>query len=134
MATPVLMLTGASGFIGRRLLLGLNEPWRVVPAYRNPEGMNGIGFDLANPKSLAPAFDALLPAAVVHAGAIANPDVCEREPELARRVNIDAVKVLARLCADAKARFIHFSTDFVFDGETGWYREDHVTRPLSAYG
>src|SRR5437879_5927168 len=104
MAAPVLMLTGATGFLGRRLLLGLRGPWRIVAASRSAGDRNTVALDLAQPDSLTRAFDAVLPVAVVHAGAIASPDACEREPELAQRVNVEAVKVLARLCAATKAR------------------------------
>jgi dTDP-4-dehydrorhamnose reductase len=65
---------------------------------------------------------------------MANPDECERDTELARRVNVEAVRILARLCARAKVRLVHFSTDLVFDGEKGWYSEDDAARPLSVYG
>jgi len=128
------MLTGATGFLGRRLLLGLAGDSRIVSASRNAEGQGAVALDLAEPNSLARAFDAVRPAAVVHAGAVANPDACEREPELAHRVNVEAVKVLAGLCAKAKTRLVHFSTDLVFDGEKGCYTEDDAARPLSAYG
>jgi dTDP-4-dehydrorhamnose reductase len=128
------MLTGATGFLGRRLQVGLAGAWRVVAASRSAEGPDAVALDLAEPDSLKRAFEAVRPAAVVHAAAVANPDACEREPELAHRVNVEAVKVLARLCANAKARLVHFSTDLVFDGEKGWYGEDDAARPLSAYG
>lgn len=134
MAAPVLLLTGATGFIGRRLLLGLAGAWRVVAASRNAGGPDTVALDLGDPGSLARACESVCPDAVVHAGGIADPDECEREPELARRVNVEAVKVLAGLCGKAKTRLVHFSTDLVFDGESSWYREDDATRPLSAYG
>jgi len=134
MAAPVLLLTGATGFLGRRLQLDLARSWRVVVASRSAEGPDAIAFDLADPDSLTRAFDAVYPTAVVHAGAIADPDACEREPGLAHRVNVIAVKVIARLCAGTRTRLVHFSTDLVFDGEKGWYGEDDAPRPLSAYG
>lgn len=134
MAAPVLLLFGATGFLGRRLLTSLAQHWRVIAASRNAEGPDVVALDLADPSSLARAFESVSPAAVVHAGGIADPDACEREPELARRVNVEAVKVLARLCAKAKTRLAHFSTDYVFDGESSWYREDDAARPLSVYG
>jgi dTDP-4-dehydrorhamnose reductase len=112
----------------------LAEAWRVVAASRSAEGPDAIALDLSEPDSLARAFDTVLPAAVVHAGAVADPDECERDPGLARRVNVEAVKILAKLCAKTKVRLVHFSTDLVFDGEKGWYEEDDVARPLSAYG
>lgn len=134
MAAPVLLLTGATGFLGRRLLLGLAGAWRVVAVSRSAGGPDAVALDLADPGSLARAFESVCPDAVVHAGGIADPDACEREPELARRVNVESVKVLAGLCAKANARLVHFSTDYVFDGMKGWYREEDPAWPISVYG
>ena len=134
MAAPVLMLTGASGFLGRRLLIGLTGPWRIVSTSRSAEGPDTIALDLAEPDSLERAFEAVRPAAVVHTAAVSNPDACEREPELAHRINVEAVMVLASLCAKLEARLVHFSSDLVFDGERGCYSEDDTARPLSVYG
>jgi dTDP-4-dehydrorhamnose reductase len=131
---PILLLTGATGFIGRRLSIGLEHRWRIVNAVRKASQPNDVLVDLMDPTSLLEAFDKVRPAAVVHAAAIANPDACEREPGLARRVNVEAVSTLAILCAEAKARLVHFSTDLVFDGQAGRYSEDDIPRPLSVYG
>jgi dTDP-4-dehydrorhamnose reductase len=135
MQVRALMLTGATGFIGRRLALGLGGNWRVVPATRAvTNDRNAVELDLARRESILRAFDTIRPAAVVHTGGVAAPDACEREPELAQRVNVEAVETLAKLCAEAKARLVHFSTDLVFDGEKGRYSEHDATRPLSVYG
>jgi dTDP-4-dehydrorhamnose reductase len=134
MAASALLLTGASGFLGLRLLPRLAQDWRVIASSRGAAGADAIALDLADPDSIASAFACVKPAAVVHAGGASDPDFCERDPALARRVNMDAVEVLASLCARSKARLLHFSTDYVFDGEQGRYREDDVARPLSVYG
>ncbi len=121
-----LLLTGATGYIGRRLLPALSEGWAVAAPGR-------AELDLADRDSIRRAFDAAAPRAVVHAGGMADPDVCEREPELAAKVNVAAVKTLAGLCGASGARLIHFSTDLVFDGERGWYGEDDEARPSGVY-
>ena len=134
MGTRALLLTGATGFLGQRLHAALAGHWRVVAACRGAQGPDAVAVDLADPSALRRAFDAAQPAAVVHAGGMANPDECERHPELARRINVGAVELLARLCAEANVRLVHFSTDYVFDGAKGRYREDDEPRPLSVYG
>lgn len=70
---------------------------------------------------------------MVHAGAESDPDACERDPERAKRVNVDAVKTLAGLCGAAGARLVHFSTDLVFDGERGLYAENDAPNPGGVY-
>ena len=134
MTPKTLLLTGATGFIGRRLAPALEASWAVVRASRTAQGPRALRLDLAEPDSLRRAFDRVRPDAVVHAGAEALPDPCERDPERARKVNAEAARVLADLCAASGARLIHFSTDLVFDGKKGWYGEDDAVNPLSVYG
>lgn len=80
-------------------------------------------------------FDLWRPETVVNCIAIGDVDRCETEPALARRINTALPAALARACARAGARLIHFSTDFVFDGALRRpYREDDDAHPLSIYG
>lgn len=130
---PALLLTGATGYVGRRLAPALGGAWRVFRASRTAAGEGALDLDLADPDSIRRAFDAAAPRVVVHAGADSDPDSCERDPERARRVNVDAVKTLAMLCGASGARLIHFSTDLVFDGERGWYAEDDAPAPRGEY-
>ncbi len=130
---PALLRTGATGFIGRRLAAGLSGAWTVRRASRTAAGPGAVDLDLADADSIRRTFDAVAPKAVVHAGAEADPDACERDPARAKAVNLDAVKVLAGLCGATGTRLIHFSTDLVFDGERGWYREDDAPAPMGVY-
>lgn len=130
---PVLLLTGATGYVGRRLAVGLSGAWRVFRASRTTAGEGALDLNLADSDSIRRAFDAAAPQVVVHAGGEADPDACERDPDRAKRVNVDAVKTLGMLCGAAGTRLIHFSTDLVFDGERGWYTEDDVPNPSGVY-
>ncbi len=130
---PALLLTGATGYIGRRLAAGLSGSWTVFRASRTAAGEGALDLELGDPDSIRRAFDAAAPAAVVHAGADADPDSCEKDPERTRRLNLDAVKTLAGLCGASGTRLIHFSTDLVFDGERGWYSESDRPNPAGVY-
>lgn len=130
---PALLLTGATGYIGRRLAPAFQGPFRVFRASRTAAGPGALDLDLADPDSIRRAFDAAAPKVVVHTAAESDPDACERDPERAKRMNVDAVKTLAMLCGASGARLVHFSTDLVFDGERGWYSEDDSPAPLGAY-
>lgn len=132
-APPALLLTGATGYVGRRLAEGLSGSWTVFRASRTAAGEGALDLDLNDADSIRRAFDATAPAAVVHAGGEADPDACEKDPERAKRVNVDAVKTLALLCGASGARLIHFSTDLVFDGERGWYAENDRPNPGGVY-
>lgn len=72
---------------------------------------------------------------VINCAAQANVDACERQPEAARMANTVAPHRMAERCAKIGARFIHLSTDYVFDGrQREPYREDNKPSPLSVYG
>lgn len=130
---PSLLLTGATGYIGRRLAAGLAPAWTLFRGSRTSAGEGALDLDLTSPDSIRRAFDAAAPAVVVHAGAEADPDACERNPGRAKAVNLDAVKTMAMLCGASGTRLIHFSTDLVFDGERGWYTESDVPAPRGVY-
>lgn len=130
---PALLLTGATGYVGRRLAPALQGAWTVFRASRTAAGEGALDLDLSDPDSIRRAFDAAVPKVVIHAGADSDPDSCEKDPDRAKRVNVDAVKTLAALCGVSGVRLIHFSTDLVFDGERGWYAEDDAPGPRGVY-
>lgn len=130
---PAILLTGATGYVGRRLAAGLSGTWRVFRASRTAAGDGALDLNLSDPDSIRRAFDAASPQAVIHAGGEADPDACEKDPERAKRVNVDSVKTLALLCGASGARLLHFSSDLVFDGERGWYSEADAPNPRGVY-
>lgn len=72
---------------------------------------------------------------LINCAAMTNVDRCEEEPNLAKKVNATTPGLLARLAADAGARFLHVSTDYVFDGTSKFpYFETDIPNPLSHYG
>jgi dTDP-4-dehydrorhamnose reductase len=130
---PALLLTGATGYVGRRLAASLAKAWTVFRASRTAAGEGALDLNLADLDSIRRAFDDAAPKVVIHAGGEADPDACEREPDRAKRVNVDAVKTLGLLCGASGTRLIHFSTDLVFDGERGWYTENEAPNPGGVY-
>jgi dTDP-4-dehydrorhamnose reductase len=90
--------------------------------------------DITRTDTLVQAFHQARPTAVIHTAALASVAACHQDPARAERTNAEAARVLAELAREAKVRFIHTSTDLVFDGEKGWYREEDAPAPLSQYG
>ena len=87
-------------------------------------------FDSVRAKFSSIAFDIL-----INCGAFTNVDLCEKEIDQAFRINADAPKLLAEICRDKEAKLIHFSTDYVFDGEKREpYGEEDPANPISVYG
>ena len=90
--------------------------------------------DLADPAACAQAIVAHAPDVVINAAAWTAVDAAEDHEQVAHVVNADAPGAMARACADRTIPFLHVSTDYVFDGSCGPWREDDRTAPLGAYG
>jgi dTDP-4-dehydrorhamnose reductase len=132
------LVTGASGQLGSYLLLRLRGGADVAAWSGTRRGdLFGVPLrpvDLADASAVADAFRRNRPAVVVHAGALARVADCHRDPDRAARVNTAGTVALAGLAAGAGARLVYVSTDLVFDGQRGGYREDDPPAPLSVYG
>ncbi len=132
-----MLVTGASGLLGGRIAERLCEGFEVITACHEAPGDHGAGsvrLDLAAPGSVEAAFDQARPDAVVHSAALADVDRCEREPELARSVNLDGSLRIAQACATRGLPLVALSTDLVFPGDQPFSTEGTAPRPLSVYG
>jgi dTDP-4-dehydrorhamnose reductase len=90
--------------------------------------------DITDAAAVERAIAGFDPAVVLNAAAYNQVDVAEKEPLAAFQVNALAVRNLAIACRNSDAQLVHFSTDYVFDGQAGRaYREEDPPRPLGAY-
>jgi dTDP-4-dehydrorhamnose reductase len=89
---------------------------------------------LSRPGAADELIGAERPAWVVHCAAAADVDQCERDPAWANRLNVEMADRVAEASTKAGARLVHVSTDAVFDGERGGYRESDLPRPVNVYG
>ncbi len=131
-------VTGANGLLGGEAVLQLAGRHEVLALGRGPCRLAAGAFtwaeaDLGDGRSVEAALRAFGAQAVLHAGAATDVDACEREPELAWRVNVGGTEQVARACRALGARLVAVSTDYVFDGERGPYSEDDVPNPRGAY-
>ncbi len=133
MHLPRILLIGADGQVGwelRRTLAPLGE---VIAA--SLDGACGPRVELSDPRSLSSLVQEVAPDAVVNAAAYTAVDKAESEGELAQRINAEAPGMLGGLLRDRGVPVVHYSTDFVFSGESDRpYREDDEPGPLSVYG
>ena len=130
MPSPALrfLILGSNGGLGRALARPLASVGQVTAWGRAELDLS----DLASiePKLTAQPFDVLL-----NPAGMTSPDACVQQPELAQRINMEAPSELARVCRKLGRRFIHFSTDYVFDGgKTTSWSEDDLTAPVNHYG
>jgi dTDP-4-dehydrorhamnose reductase len=133
-----ILLTGASGQLGSYLLREIVQSGLPVVAWSGSRtgrhfGVELIPVDLADSEQLRTAFRRARPTIVIHAAAMATVAECCRDQERAQQVNTRATAVLAELAEQATARILFVSTDLVFDGEKGSYREEDAPSPLSVY-
>lgn len=133
-----MLLLGANGQVGRELRRALAPLGELTAASRDGElsdGSHGERADLAQSDTLPVLLDRLQPDIIVNAAAYTAVDRAEDEPELAQRVNADAVGALGRWAAAQQALVVHYSTDYIFDGSaTRPWREDDAVAPLGVYG
>lgn len=123
-------VTGLSGFVGTRLGELYGRSLALVDWYHRTPSAHAVAsyaLDTADEAAVAAALERDRPSAVVNVAAQANVDACERERDDragdAWRANAEAPGVLARACRRAGVRFVHVSTDYVFDGAAGPYDE-----------
>ena len=135
-----IMILGANGFTGRRILKRLSSKHQVLACSLHPDILpeEGYEFHILDMQSVD-ATDALLnnfrPDVIINASAMSVVDYCEQHPEEAYALNVTAVKHLAEYSLSNSCRLIHLSTDFVFDGTaTEAYTETDTTNPINYYG
>ncbi|MBK7643983.1 MAG: dTDP-4-dehydrorhamnose reductase [Planctomycetes bacterium] len=129
------LVSGAAGMLGSELLLQVPRDCEAVGTDL-ASGVRAGGVDLADPAAVERLFREHGPfEGVIHCAAFTAVDLAEEREADALRVNAEASRVLARVCARAAIPLVLVSTDFVFDGHgTRPYREDDSVAPLSAYG
>jgi dTDP-4-dehydrorhamnose reductase len=131
-------VTGANGLLGGEAVAQLAGAHQVLALGRGPcRGPPGpfewADADLGDGRSVEAALRAFRAEAVLHAGATTDVDGCERDAEAAWRVNVGGTEQVARACRALGARLVAVSTDYVFDGEAGPYREEDPPNPRGAY-
>lgn len=132
------LVLGGNGQVGQELLRALAPSGPVVATTRSgrlPDGSACETADFGQPGSLPALLDRVQPSVVVNAAAYTAVDRAEQDIEAAFAANAQAPGVIARWCQAQGVPFVHYSTDYVFDGEgSAPYREDEPTAPLGVYG
>jgi len=123
-----ILITGAQGQVGARAVEALRHDHEVMALGR-------ADLDITASSQLREVFENLRPDYVINAAAYTNVDRAEDEQKQAFNINYEAVKMLASTAHEYDSFFIHFSTDYVFDGKSKrLYTEDDEPNPLNIYG
>jgi dTDP-4-dehydrorhamnose reductase len=133
------LVTGGAGFVGRRIarkLLAVGHDVAVTVHERsaNLPKSRSITLDVRDKRQTHDAVERANPDWVVHTAAITDADRCERDPELARAVNVDGTKHVVAACESVDAQILLLSSSFVFSGEEPGYTETAPTDPINVYG
>ena len=122
-----ILITGVNGQVGHALMRELTDHELI--------GLTRQDCDLTKPDQIKQVIDQHQPELIINPAAYTKVDQAEDEPELAFKINRDAPKVMAEKAREYHIPIIHFSTDYVFDGQKKEaYTEDDLTHPLGVYG
>ena len=126
-----ILITGASGMLGRRLTGKLSDLFDVLALSKDKE--LSLSLDITNKDAVHNIFQSFKPDVVVNCAAFTNVDKSETEKSLARDVNVKGLENIIK-SLPLKSKIIHISTDYVFDGQSGDYKEDDMRSPINYYG
>lgn len=137
-----ILIIGANGFTGRRMLMdySLNPDYKVTGSSFKEDIQPGgnyrfIQADIRDPRAVESLLDEVRPEVLINTAALSVPDYCDTHRAEAEALNVTAVEHLARNCRKHGSRFIHLSTDFVFDGKAErLYNEADIPNPANYYG
>ncbi len=130
-----LLIIGASGVLGSRLFNDtIEKKWNVTGTYCSYECKGLSYLDVRDENSLEKAFNLFEPEVVVMAGGITNVDLCTLKPKLAKDVNIKGTLNLVKKIKAYSSKLVYVSTDYIFNGENGPYKENDKPNPINIYG
>jgi dTDP-4-dehydrorhamnose reductase len=137
-----ILITGSNGLLGQKLLHKLRQDFSVE-LIATSKGENRVSnkdcytyfdLDITDNDAIAKLISREKPQVVINTAAMTNVDLCEDEKQDCDALNVEAVRHLADACEKIDSHLIQISTDFIFDGEDGPYKEEDEPNPLSYYG
>ena len=136
------LVTGSNGLLGQKITeqvladssVNLIASNRGLNRYPVDEGYVYETMDILDKEQVKTVLEKYQPDALIHTAAMTNVDTCHENNEACWNLNVEATKYLASLCETMGIHFIYISTDFVFDGLKGPYKEEDEAKPVSFYG
>ncbi|GGB94128.1 SDR family oxidoreductase [Dyadobacter sediminis] len=137
-----ILVTGSNGLLGQKLIeLLVSE--NTCETIATAKGGNRLNFskgyeflemDVTDPVQVDQVMGAARPDVVIHTAAMTNVDQCESEKDACWKLNVTAVEIVVAACRKYDVFLEHVSTDFIFDGTAGPYKEEDLPNPVSFYG
>lgn len=136
------VITGANGLLGQTLINALLKERNNYEVYGFSRGVNRtertdfqyVSIDITDGERLKKELLEIYPDTIVNTAAMTNVDTCESQQEACDKINVEVVANLATIASQLQSHIVHISTDFIFDGTQGYYKETDIPNPLSYYG
>ncbi|RMF07025.1 MAG: dTDP-4-dehydrorhamnose reductase [Candidatus Neomarinimicrobiota bacterium] len=131
MSNPKVLITGAAGQLGRAVMTRFPKRYSCLGTDVANTRSGIVYMDITSRSSIQGVVNQFRPDVILNLAAMTHVDRCEEQPQLAQRINTEAVQNLLDCFS---GYFIHISTDYVFDGRSGPYSEGDPTHPINVYG
>jgi len=132
-----LLVIGGSGLLGFKVAQLAMEEFEIFATYNfrpvELDGCDSFKLDKTDRNGTLALLKKIRPDVVIDTAALHNVDYCETHQEEAWKVNVDGTRNVADACRDVKAKMVFISTDYVFDGKKGIYKEGDTPHPLHYY-
>lgn len=128
-----MLLTGASGFLGRNILERAKNHIEITGTHFTSPIRNTILLNISDKVSIRKILDEFSPEVVIHCASLRN-TIAEKNPNLANIVNVDGTQNIVEICKDKRIHFVYISSDSVFDGTEKINNEQTKTNPLGISG
>ena len=136
------LIIGSNGLLGQKVtdLLLRGSAYNITLASKSEKPIGDVGptqymaTDITSRKDVKHAVFSCEPDVIINAAAMTDVDACEKERELAWKINVDGVQNIIEAARKNEAKIIHVSTDYVFNGKAGPYGENDHPEPLNYYG
>jgi len=138
--TEKVLITGSNGLLGQKLVNFFKKNYEVYALSRgenkntNTKGYTYYNIDVTDFYKLNLLINNIQPNFIINAAAMTNVDECEERKAECDIINVELVRQLVQSCKNNNIHLIHISTDFIFDGKNGPYKETDNPNPLSHYG
>lgn len=133
-----IFITGGSGLLGCALAFELVKEHEVISGYHHnfigirDNNFSSVIIDICDISSLK-IIENTSPDVIIHAAALTDLEFCEKNPEIAYKINVIGTKNILKVAEKCNAKIVYICTDYIFDGKTGNYLESDNPNPLSIY-
>ena len=134
-----ILITGGNGLLGQSLRLLLSKQYEIIATGLNSDRLKNhnhayTSLDVSNEKDCEKILIEFLPDVVINTAAITDVDYCELNTKKCLDINTHSINNFLSYCKKHNKKFIHLSTDFLFDGKSGPYCENSECNPINYYG